>query len=174
MGQLISYTAAPTTDQFTYDEPYPWWYASTSSAPVANTLNLMEAPNRDTDITVGVIRVKVGATSNGNLKVAAYTFDGTTWTLVGSSASTAVGTVSTIQAVSLSSSVVIRRGVRRFYGLVTDGTATFFRMAGPDTNMGFLQPSAASKASSFTLPSSMVVGDLAVTSFIPWMRASAA
>lgn len=158
-----------------YDETVPWAFATATGALTANALYLTEADNRDTGLTVGVIRLKVGATTNGNLKVAVYTYDGTTWTLLGPSDSTAVGSANTVQAVSLSSAVVVPRGVRRFYGLVTDGTATFFRIPGTDAAMGFLEPDTLVKTNSFTLPTSFVVGDPGVSSnnLCPWLRASA-
>lgn len=159
-------------DSYGYDETIPYWYATTSSAPATNTLYIAEADNRATDLVVDKIRVAVGATSNGNLKVCVYTFDGTTWTLLGSSASTAVSTANTIQTVSLQSTVVVPRGVRRFYGLVSDGTATFQRMAGVLQVAAFLEPSLALKASSFTLPATMVLADLTATNLGFWLKAS--
>lgn len=173
MSLLTSLVTDTYVDPWTYEETYPWWYASTSSNPTTNSLHLAEAPRRNTSITIGVVRVLIGATSNGNLKVAVYTFDGTTWTLAGSSASTAVGAISTIQAVSLQSTIVVPAGVRRFYGFVTDGTATVQRMAGPSAAIGLLSPDTMVKVNSFTLPSTFVIGDVTSTNIMPWMRGSA-
>lgn len=159
-------------DTHGYDETHPYWYATTSSAPATNTLYIAEADIRSTDLVVDKIRVAVGATSNGNLKVCVYTFDGTTWTLAASSASTAVGAINTIQTVSMQTPAVIPRGVRRFYGLVSDGTATFQRMAGVLQVAAFLEPSLALKASSFTLPATMVLADLTATNLGFWLKAS--
>lgn len=158
-----------------YDETMPPYLASAASNPGANTLVLMEAPLRSDDLTVGVVRVYVAVNAAADLKVGVYTFDGTTFTLLGSSAATAVGGSATVQAVSLSAPVTVPGGTRRYYGLVTDSaTPTFGRMPGPPPVLVYLDPYVTIETSAFTLPATLALADTASTNLAFWLRGGAA
>lgn len=165
-------------DDYDYAESIPWFDATTSSNGGASNLYIVECAKRRAPFKIGVVRC-YPAVQSGNLDVGVWTFDGTTWTLLGSSGSTAVGTANTMQAVSLAAAVTVPPATRFYLGLVTDnGTATFQRAATPNTDLAFLHPSVAKKASTSiplsTNAASFVIGALVTAVYAPWLRASLA
>lgn len=180
MGLLTSLIQSERGNQFPYAESIPAWAAvGASSVQNANNVVIQRMPRLIDPLPVAKVRLYVIATS-GNLDVGVYTFDGTTWTLQSSSGSTAVGSATTVQTVSMLTTYVVQPGVDWYIGLSADNTtATFQRTAAGVAAIFAAGPvglSMAFKASSFPLATnatSFVAAGLTLTNtFAFWLRAS--
>lgn len=167
---------AALVDPFPYDETIPVYAATADATMGTNTLVLVEAPRRMTALTVGHIDLYV-ATSSGNLDVGVYSFDGTTWTLLTSSGSTAAGDATSRQTVTLLDEATRQPGERWFYGFAGDnGTLTIRRTPTNVAAVTSTDQSAVIKTSSFPLATNAASFTTAAVTgalILPWLRAKA-
>lgn len=148
-----------------------------SGAIVGNTLHIADLPMVAQPLAVAKVHVWVG-TSSGNVDVGLWRSDDTTLTLLTSSGSTAVGTGSAEQIISLLATVVLQPRTQYYVGICPDNvTATWGRdSAGVNfTAVGPVNPGG-SKASQFPLASnatSVAHSGFTAVSNRFWMRVAA-
>lgn len=162
-------------DPYPYCETIPVNIANANAAAAAsNQLNLAEIPRRNNSLIISKIRLYVG-TTGGNIDVGVWQFDGTTWTLLSSSGSTAVGSGSAIQTIDLLTPVETK-GRRIFLGEARDGTTAQIGRHGGVAIAALMELDnrSVAKASSFPLATnatSFAVGDLTTPpTWTFWLR----
>lgn len=130
MSLLTSFTRPGSVDTYDFAETVPAVLVPSGAAIAANSGVGGLIPRRMTPLTIAVIRFYVG-TSSGNVDVAVMRFDGTNYTLLTSSGSTACGTGSAVQAITLGTPYVQQPGEQLSLWLAADNaTATFGRAIG--------------------------------------------
>lgn len=167
---------AALVDPFPYDETIPGYVVNAVQAlPGANNLILIEAPRRNSILTIGRFRHWIG-TSSGNVDVGVWTFDGTTYTLVGSTGSTPAGTLNAVQTIVPGASIVVPKHVRRFYGIAADNTTvTFGRFSSLNALINVEDKRMRVRAASFPLATnaaSFTDAGLTQTANSYWIRAA--
>jgi hypothetical protein len=111
----------------------------------------------------------------GNCRHAIYTFDGTTFTLVGSTPSTALAGSNTTQDINLSVAYTRQYGVKHYAGFIVDatavaGSATVSRLNTAGAANGKGLKSLFYDVGSFTLPATIAVGSVAGVNTTVWQH----
>lgn len=154
----------------------PYDYAQTVPmvAPIGNfslsgsITYYAEADVRTSEFMIAGIRASFGSDPAADITVSVYSFDGTTFTLEGSSPATAVDATG-VQTIALSAPVTIPAGTRLYFGIGSTGAMSLACV--PVTNTAsFLTPEIAARAGVVTPPATMVVADLQATNVRVWMR----
>lgn len=124
-------------------------------------------------IDVSTIRVYVG-TQSGNLDVGIYVDNGgTTYDRIASSGSTACGTGSAVQALSLTAAVTLSPGMDYWFACARDNTTATLLRAGPGiAAVAALHNTVIAFATSFPLPTTLTKASASGDTPTIWMRGS--